>query len=90
MKTLINIKADADIKEIAVRTAKQMGVPLSTIMNAFLRQFVAEKSVTFSVPLRPTKWFPKILLETEKDCREGKNIEGPFHTAEEMIKSLKS
>ena len=90
MKTVINIKADKDVKEKASRTAKQMGLPLSTIMNAFLKQFIEQKSVTFSVPLRPTKWLQKILLEAEEDWKKGKNIEGPFYTAEEFMKGLKS
>lgn len=89
MKTIINIKADKDVKEKASKTAKQIGLPLSAVVNAFLKQFIAEKSVTFSVPLRPSKWLQKILLETEKDFREGKNIEGPFYTAKEFMKGLK-
>ena len=84
MKTVINIKADKDIKEKASRTAKQMGLPLSTIMNAFLRQFIEQKSVTFSVPLKPTKWLQRVLIEAEEDWKKGKNIEGPFYTAEEL------
>jgi hypothetical protein len=46
--------------------------------------------VTFSVPLKPSKWLQKILLETEKDFLNGKNIAGPFKTADEMIKNLRS
>ena len=90
MKTVINIKADKDIKEKASRTAKQMGLPLSTIMNAFLRQFVEQKSVTFSVPFKPSKWLERVLEEAGKDFKAGKNISGPFYSAEEMMKSLRS
>ena len=90
MKTIINIKADKDIKEKAGRTAKEMGLPLSTVVNAYLRQFIAERRITFSVPLKPSKKLEKILRETDQDIKEGKNIEGPFYTAEDMMKSLKS
>lgn len=90
MKTVINIKADKEVKEQAVETARQIGLPLSAVMNAFLKQFIAEKQVTFSVPLRPTKWLQKLLRETEEDWKKGKNYEGPFSSAHEMIKSLKS
>lgn len=90
MKTVINIKADRDMKIKAQKTAKRMGLPLSSVLNAFLYQFVAEQEVTFSVPLKPSKWLQKILRETEKDFKEGKNIEGPFYSAKDMIKSLKS
>ncbi|MEK7117307.1 MAG: hypothetical protein AAB861_00860, partial [Patescibacteria group bacterium] len=84
------IKADKDIKEKAGRTAKEMGLPLSTVVNAYLRQFIAERRITFSVPLKPSKKLEKILRETDQDIKEGKNIEGPFYTAEDMMKSLKS
>lgn len=90
MKTVINIKVDKDIKEKASRTARQMGLPLSTVVNAFLRQFITERSVTFSIPLKPTKWLQKLLRETEKDWENGKNYEGPFYTVEEFMKDLKS
>ena len=90
MKTIINIKADKDIKDKAVKTAKQMGLPLSSVINAFLYQFVAEKQVTFSVSLKPSKWLQKILKEAEKDWENGKNYEGPFYTAEDFMKSLRS
>jgi len=90
MKTVINIKADRDVKEEAVKTAKQIGLPLSTVINAFLKQFIAQQSVTFAVSLSPTRWLQRILSEADKDFREGKNIAGPFHSAEDMMRSLKS
>jgi addiction module RelB/DinJ family antitoxin len=90
MKTIINIKADRDIKEKASRTAKQMGLPLSTVVNAFLRQFIDERKITFSIPLKPSKKLEKVLRATDKNIKEGKNIIGPFYSAEDMIKSLKS
>ena len=90
MKTVINIKADKNIKEEAVKTAKQIGLPLSTVINAFLKQFIAQQTITFAVPLKPTKWLQEILLEADKDFREGKNIAGPFHSAEDMMKNLRS
>ena len=90
MKTVINIKADKEVKEGAVRTAKQIGLPLSTVVNAFLRQFIIQKSITFSVPLKPTRWLQEILLEADKDFRDSKNIVGPFYSAKELMKSLRS
>ena len=90
MKTIINIKADKDVKEKAQKTAKQIGLPLSTVINAFLKQFILERSVTFSVPLRPTKWLQKVLLEAEKDFKKGVNIKGPFYSAKELMKDLRS
>ena len=89
MKTVINIKADKEVKEKAVKTAKEMGLPLSVVVNSFLKQFIVEKKVTFSIPFRPSRWLQKILIEAEENFRKSKNIEGPFYTAEEFMKGLK-
>jgi len=90
MKTIINIKADKDIKEKASKTAKEMGLPLSAVVNAFLRQFITEKKITFSVSPRPSEWLQEVLLKAEEDFKNNKNIEGPFYSAKEFVKNLKS
>ena len=51
MKTLLNIKVDKVEKEKAKHIAAQMGVPLSTIINAQLREFIRTRE--FSVSLDP-------------------------------------
>ena len=47
-KTILNIKTEKKLKELAQKTAKKIGVPLATIMNAFLKQFVISEEITFS------------------------------------------
>ncbi len=88
MKTVINIKADKEIKEGATRIAKEMGIPLSTIVNAFLKQFIRDRSVTFEAPLVPTKKLEKILKEVDDDIKSGKNLSPAFNTAEDAINWL--
>lgn len=85
MKTVINIKADKDIKEEAFKVAKEMGLPLSTIVNAFLKQFIRDRQVTFEAPLVPTKKLAKILEQADKDIKAGKNLSPGFTSTEEMI-----
>ena len=51
MKTILNIKVDKDQKEKAKQIAMEMGVPLSTIINAHLREFIRTRE--FSVKLEP-------------------------------------
>ncbi len=48
MKTTLTIKTDKELRDKAKKTAKELGVPLSTVMNAMLKQFVREKQITFS------------------------------------------
>ena len=38
MKTMINIKADKEVKESAQRVAAELGLPLSTVINAYLKE----------------------------------------------------
>ena len=48
-KTILNVKTDKDVKEGAQRIAKELGLPLSTVVNAFLKQFVKDRAVLFSL-----------------------------------------
>ncbi len=88
MKTLINIKTDKDVKEKAQKLAKELGLPLSTIINASLKQFVRSRELYFSVAPKMTAYLEGIIKEVEKDYKTGKNIAGPFTTAREMDEYL--
>ncbi len=46
---MINIKADKDIKKKAQKVARDLGLPLSTVINAYLREFIRTKEVHFAV-----------------------------------------
>ncbi len=88
MKTLINIKADKEVKEAAVKTAEMMGLPLSTIINAFLKKFIADQSVTFTAPSKPSKMLAKIIEQSESDLKAGKNLSPLFVNTAKMDKYL--
>ena len=78
MKTILNIKVDKDIKEQAFEVARDMGVPLSTLANAFLKRLIKELSITFTAPLRPSKALQNILKKSSKDIKGGKNLSPVF------------
>ncbi|MDA2922639.1 type II toxin-antitoxin system RelB/DinJ family antitoxin [Patescibacteria group bacterium AH-259-L07] len=90
MKTVINIKTDKEIKIKAQKIAKELGLPLSTVVNAYLKEFVRERSVRFSVEPEVRPEVGKLLKQASKDYKERKNIRGPFITADEAIKHLHS
>lgn len=46
MKVVLNVKTDKEVKENAQRLAKYMGIPLSTVVNAYLKEFVESGSFT--------------------------------------------
>ena len=88
--TVINIKTDKVLKNDAQKIAKNFGLPLSAIVNAYLREFVREKRIVFSEPPMPNAKTRKILDQAIADIKAGKNIVGPFESAEEMDKFLDS
>lgn len=90
MKTMLNIKTDADLKKKARETASRIGLPLSAVINNYLKTFVEERQVVFSERLVPNKKTAALLRRIDKDVKAGRNLVGPFHSAEEMIKSLNS
>ncbi len=71
-KTVISVKVDKDVRDRARKTAKRMGLPLSTIINYQLRQFSNERRIEFREPLIPNAKTRKILDEALRDIREGR------------------
>lgn len=88
--TVINIKTDKILKKDAQRLAKNFGLPLSTVVNTYLREFVREKRIVFSEPPTPNAKTRKILDRAIADIKAGKNLVGPFESAEEMDNCLRS
>ncbi len=89
-KTVINIKADKQVKEKAKRIAKELGVPLSTVINGYLKEFIRDREVRLSLEPRLRPEIEKILKQASEDFKKGKNIAGPFKTAEEAMRYLNS
>jgi len=54
MKSVINIKADKEVKENAQKVAQELGLPLSVVVNAFLKDFILNRSIAFSSTPRMT------------------------------------
>ncbi len=88
--TVMSLKTDKEIKEKAQKLAKKMGFPLGTLINAFLRQFIRDKAVNFSMePIIPmSKALEKELGRIEKDIKKGKNISPAFSNADNAIDYL--
>ena len=87
---IINIKADPKLKKEAQRVAGNLGLPLGTVINNYLTQFVQEKSVTFRMPYTLNKKTAKEVREAISDFKAGKNISPAFTTTKEMDAYLDS
>ena len=88
-KILLNIKTDKKVKKEAQKVAQELGLPLSTIINAYLRELIREKKVVFSSPPVSNKRTQRMLKKIEVDMRSAKNRKGPF-SYEEAIEYLHS
>ena len=90
MKTTIILKADKEVKENAQRIAQELGLPLSTIINAYLKQFIRTKEAHFFIEGELKASVKKRLARLHKDVKEGKNLSPVFHNAEKAIRWLRS
>jgi len=87
-KTVINIKTDKEVKEEAQQIAKELGIPLSTVVNSYLKDFIRGRSFTASLEpqLKPEVWDE--MKKTVNDAKEGKNISPVFDNTQDALKWL--
>lgn len=90
MKTAtVNFKTDEATKVKAQKVAKQIGIPLSNLLNAYLHGLANTGSVHFTASEPMTEKMEKLIAEAEKEIATGE-VSEPFNTAEEAIAYLKS
>ena len=90
MKTIINIKADKKIKEQAQQVARDLGLPLSTVINAYLMQFIRNKEVHLSAAPRMTHELESIISTAQNDLKINKRMSPLFSSGGEMDRYLDS
>ena len=89
-KTLLNIKTDTDVKRNAQEIAGELGLPLSVVVNAYLKEFIREREVRISLEPRLRPEIQKMLRAAKTDYAKEKNVAGPFSTAEDALRYLHS
>lgn len=72
MSTVLNVKIDPDLKKKAQSVAKELGLPMSIVIAAGLREFVNTRSITISDSPRLKPEIEAELLELSKKARAGK------------------
>ncbi|HUD03815.1 MAG TPA: type II toxin-antitoxin system RelB/DinJ family antitoxin [Patescibacteria group bacterium] len=90
MKTaVVNFKTDDVTKAKAQAVAKQIGIPLSNLLNAYLYELASTGSVHFTASEPMTEKMEKLIEQAEKEIAAGE-VSGPFETLEEMFVHLDS
>lgn len=88
MKTAINIKADRAVKENAQRVASELGLSLSAIINAYLKQLVRNRTVYFSSLPHMSPELEALIGKVEKDIQEKRNVSRTLASPEEVSQYL--
>jgi len=81
-KSVINIKTDARTKRELKQFAAELGMPMTAIINAQIKQMLRSRTVTLTTDLKPTPYLEKIIEQAEKDRAAGKNITRVTNEAE--------
>lgn len=89
-KTIINVKVSKTLKQDAQDLADEIGVPLTTVITASLKEFVRSRSLTVSAFPRLRPEIESELDEAIADFKNGKNISKVFTKPDDVADHLKS
>jgi len=86
MQAILNIKTDRDLKNEAQALAGEFGVPLTTVINSYLRQFIRERKLVLEMEPR----VKNDLMESWHNIsqEENKKTKKSFTDATDLIKYL--
>jgi addiction module RelB/DinJ family antitoxin len=88
MKTaVLNVKVDEQIKKRAQTVASGFGIPLSTLVNAYLIDLATTGQIHFSTVEPMTEKMEKIIEKAESEIAAGQTS-GPFETLEGLFNHL--
>lgn len=83
---VINVKTHPDTKAQAQKVAKELGLSLSSIVNAYLKQLIRTKKVAFSTAEEPSEYLIKALKESSQDAKAGRVVS--FETGDDALAYL--
>lgn len=90
MKTIINIKADREVKKHAQKIASDLGLSLSAVINAYLKQFIRNKEVYYGIVPTMSPELEKVIKRTEKDIDKNINVSQSISSEKELRERLSS
>jgi addiction module RelB/DinJ family antitoxin len=72
--TSLHIQIDNDIKEQAQRTAEELGLSLSAVTKALLKQFIRTKQLSVGIEEIPNAHLIQSLKQSDEDINAGKTL----------------
>lgn len=88
MKTVISVKLDKDVKDLAQGVAQSAGLTLSTLVNAYLRQVAATRRIELYAPEPMTPALEQLIADVEAELHAGKASK-PFTDVDDFLADLK-
>ena len=71
----ILIKTNPKVKAEAQRTAQEMGISLTSVINRYLKHFITTKSITFTAQDEiPNQYMLDSLKQSEDDYQRGRAV----------------
>ncbi|MBI4100107.1 type II toxin-antitoxin system RelB/DinJ family antitoxin [Candidatus Microgenomates bacterium] len=84
---VVTTKIDPQTKRQAMQTADDLGLPLSVVIKAFLKEFINTRSITFCASQEPSDYLKAVIKKAEENYRKG-TISPAFSKARDAIKYL--
>ncbi len=82
---VINIRVDPNVKTQFQKVADELGLGVSSLLNALMRQVIRTKRVELEVrPEIPNAYMIKMLKESEEDIKNGR-VSPSFDNADEAV-----
>jgi len=88
MNTVISIRTDQNIKNAAQQVAKSVGISLSAMVNAYLRQVVATRRIELYAPEPMTPKLEGLISEVEAELKSNQ-ISRKFRDVDDFLADLK-
>jgi len=87
MKAQVNFKIDKEVKKRAQKMAKEVGLSLSSVVNATLKQFARTGELELSAAPKATSYLQDLVIEARKELVLGKTS-GPFDNVNDLMEHL--
>ena len=86
----LSIRTDDKTKKEISDFADSLGLSISALAVALLKQAVRDGQVTLARPLEPTPYLEKIMRQAEKDLKQQRNMSKPMDKGQalEHLRSL--
>lgn len=84
--TNLNVRIDTWLKKEAEETLAELGLNMTSAINAFIRAVVREQRIPFELTLQYR--YHEDTIKAIEDVENNRNLSGPFHSVKELMEAL--